>query len=311
MVYFVLIIVISALITFFIRQLLRKNFRNKQANRFEKSARPSQAPLEQSKAKLSKIRKTLFAAALPYTALKIGNSPAETPTQSRLGGPVYLPHNMGWPTGTRGKKLLFIAQINFEEIPPMPDFPQTGILQFFVANDDLFGADFDNPEKSQVKFIFHKRFPSELTLHQNLPDPSAETEDEAETYSPFQKIDVHTNGRALFFDTNIKDMSPDLTHWQFSDIANSLRETNEDILEALWDELELARPDHYLGGHICLTQRDFRYKDNYSDYDRILLQLGSDDNIMWGDMGEMSISMRKEDLAAKQFDKAIFWWDCC
>ena len=35
-----------------------------------------------------------------------------------------------------GPELQFLAQINFEELPENDIFPKTGLLQFFVADDD-------------------------------------------------------------------------------------------------------------------------------------------------------------------------------
>jgi len=264
---------------------------------------------EETKREIAAVKEKLKKAALPYAEAIIGNEPAKNPEDSRLGGPVYLPETMEWPCSATDEKLLFLAQINFAQMPLILDFPETGILQIFIANDDLFGADFDEPEKSQVEFIFHESFPDTLTLHQNLPDPSTQAGDSPEIYSPFQKINVHVNGRALLFNQGIKRMTPDLSHWRYQEIADGIED--REAVYSLWDELSLARPEHYVGGHISLTQWDFRYKSPYNEYDRIILQLGSDENIMWGDMGEMSLSMRKDDLVNKRFEKAIFYWDCC
>ncbi len=55
----------------------------------------------------------------------------------KLGGIPYFPKDMEYPKGTEGEykdtPLRLLAQINFEQIPHIPDFPETGILQFFCA----------------------------------------------------------------------------------------------------------------------------------------------------------------------------------
>jgi uncharacterized protein YwqG len=312
MTFFFLIIlgVICIAIFMILSRVTEKLFSAKKVSTPKQISVSQTAPIsEETKREIAAVKAKLKKAALPYAEVIIEDDPAKEPQESRLGGPVYLPENVEWPCTPSGDKLLFLAQINFAQMPSIPDFPETGILQIFIASDDLFGADFDEPEKSQVKFIFHESFPDALTLHQNLPDPSTQANDEPEIYSPFQKTDVHMNGRALSFNQDIKSMMPDLTHWKYQDIADGIED--REAVYSLWDELSLTRPQHYVGGHISLTQWDFRYKPPYNEYDRIVLQLGSDSNIMWGDVGEMSLSMRKDDLVNKRFEKAIFYWDCC
>lgn len=38
-----------------------------------------------------------------------------------------------------------LAQINFADMPGLPDFPDTGILQFYISvSDDVYGLNFDD-----------------------------------------------------------------------------------------------------------------------------------------------------------------------
>jgi uncharacterized protein YwqG len=58
--------------------------------------------------------------------------------QSKTGGLPYFqldysPDDSPWPTHPKtGLELLLLIQLNFEELPPLPSFPRTGILQLFV-----------------------------------------------------------------------------------------------------------------------------------------------------------------------------------
>lgn len=41
---------------------------------------------------------------------------------------------------------MLLAQFNFAELPTLENFPDKGILQFYIAaDDDLYSADFDQP----------------------------------------------------------------------------------------------------------------------------------------------------------------------
>ncbi|MEY0874488.1 DUF1963 domain-containing protein, partial [Providencia manganoxydans] len=61
---------------------------------------------------------------------------------SRVGGMPYLPLNEKYPTNSEGMPLKLLAQINFAQMPKLENYPEKGILQFFIGGDDLYGADF-------------------------------------------------------------------------------------------------------------------------------------------------------------------------
>jgi uncharacterized protein YwqG len=70
------------------------------------------------------------------------------PWQSTFGGNPYLPLESTFPTTPDGKALFFLGQINFGEAPPLAPFPETGIIQFFIFDDQKFGLDSED--------LFHK-----------------------------------------------------------------------------------------------------------------------------------------------------------
>ena len=45
-------------------------------------------------------------------------------TQSSFLGRTYLPQNEAYPKDKKGQPMLMWAQINFAEMPPLPDFPE-------------------------------------------------------------------------------------------------------------------------------------------------------------------------------------------
>ncbi|RKI69411.1 DUF1963 domain-containing protein [bacterium 1xD42-67] len=52
------------------------------------------------------------------------------PTDSKFGGDYYL------PAGAEASKLEFMAQINFAQVPRLKDFPERGLLQFFLCTEE-------------------------------------------------------------------------------------------------------------------------------------------------------------------------------
>ena len=57
-------------------------------------------------------------------------------TDSKFGGLPYLPASADYVLDEQGKPMTLLAQLNFAEMPPLPDFPEKGIVQFFVTNAD-------------------------------------------------------------------------------------------------------------------------------------------------------------------------------
>ena len=78
---------------------------------------------------------------------------------SKLGGMPYLPLTMEYPKSEYDNlPLRFLSQINFEEMPYLFNFPEKGILQFFIKNNHTYG---DNSheygyKKDDIKVIYHK-----------------------------------------------------------------------------------------------------------------------------------------------------------
>jgi uncharacterized protein YwqG len=55
------------------------------------------------------------------------------PWQSRLGGQIpYWPADFTYPRNPDDEPLLFLLQLNFADMPPLPGFPTQGLLQLFV-----------------------------------------------------------------------------------------------------------------------------------------------------------------------------------
>ena len=79
--------------------------------------------------------------------IDMANEPV-TITSSKLGGQPYWSTDKVLP-----ENMLFLAQINFAEVPKTKLLPEKGVLQFFIEDENCFGL--FNGEKG-YKVIFHE-----------------------------------------------------------------------------------------------------------------------------------------------------------
>lgn len=68
---------------------------------------------------------------------------------------------------------------------------------------------------------------------------------------------------------------------------------------------------HKIGGYAYFTQSDPRdYNDNQKD-EILLLQIDTDEEIMFGDSGVGNLFINPNSLKEKDFSQVWFNWDCC
>ena len=208
------------------------------------------------------------------------------PWESKLGGCPYLEDLAAYPKDTEGEPMMFLAQLNFDEMPPLPDFPKTGILQFFVEDNGAYGLE----SPFLVKYIAEYK-KDEMQLVQQNPYNLNEAQDE-----PFDK-----NGKISFVNT-MRPICPDHPKYEakFSD----------DEQDSLFDFC-YARGSR-IGGYPIFVQNP---PDYYADesIDVLLLQLDIDDvcGVMFGDSGNCTFLISKEDLLKRDFSNVEYDWQCC
>ena len=224
------------------------------------------------------------------------------PDESRLGGWPGWPEGETLPQGENGKPMIFLAQINFADIPAFQPFPRQGLMQIFVACDDLLGCKF--PSQNQDGFVVVYRGETEglSTIDPFGGGPTPED-------FVFQE-NLHKAGRPLAFEP--QTMVPTFSHYEiakeFDDLWNRDRSADYDALEEYFEGQH--GPDMYLGGFPRFTQSDFRTADHMADYDQVIMQFGAPEGMMWGDVGEACFLMRLKDLQDRAFDKTAYSWDC-
>ncbi len=252
-------------------------------------------------AHLDAIRAELTAMALPAVALSFGpDDPVGDDPHSSIGGAPSLATPDDWPMQD-GKPMLFLAQINYGDMPPLDGYPASGLLTIFVPDNDLNGCDF--PSREQTGFVTrYTADPSSLTR----VAPPAETE-----FDPYGKSLRATGSR----------LRGALTTGLPSPTIQAVEEIMKDLPNEQADEIcdwLAARPGTavYYGGHPDFIQYDIRPKG--APETRVLLQQGythvpgadRDWQICWGDAGEATFLISPMDLAAHRFERCVYNWDC-
>ncbi len=223
--------------------------------------------------------------------------------ESKVGGQPYLPNNMAWPKSPDGRELFFLAQINLAEVPALSPFPTKGILQFFINDDELYGMDFDDGENADTfRVLFH----AEVLEKESLLQTKLPRTDWDEALLPHHPDECYPLSFGL-----TEEVVP-ITDYQFyqhfgSDFFQQFGEKEWDVMGEL--EKSVRTQGHKIGGYAYFTQDDPRRPD---DPMLLLLQLDSDErmDLMWGDMGVGHFFIREKDLAARDFSRVLYDWDC-
>lgn len=245
-------------------------------------------------------------------SLEIDHDIAASLTSSKLGGLPYWEKNREYPKDETGENMLMLAQINLSDLTGEHPFPKSGLLQFFISNDSAFGLERD------VSVILHRTIDPSVTekLVKKMDLPTTESLDD-DSYFPFEGtlplsikpcvtyINTEDYRFGDFFERAIEELfdeSLDGEEW-----FDYLNEQEEDYI---YDEL--SGGDHQMLGYGFFTQSDPREypKGDEKDYDTMLLQIDSDDDIMWGDGGVANFFISHQDLADCKFDDVLYSWDC-
>ena len=264
---------------------------------------------------LEKYRDRIEATIKPYIEIQTQNNDDVNWWQSKFGGFPYLPKDFEYPKTCDGKYLFLLAQLNFDEIPPLDGFPDRGILQFYIADDDLYGldlgtsSDVDNPTaEDRFKIIY-------------FPQPDFQVENIITNYDFLPALEffpVHGCCSLQF----TKKYAPISTNdYQFSELLGE--EINELFMNhEIEDEYrEISNSfGHKIGGYPYFTQEDVRKYSSNSDRkqkpDILLFQMDTDCcsetvEILWGDSGVGNFFIDESALRELDFSKVLYNWDCC
>ena len=241
-------------------------------------------------------------------------------TGSKIGGKPYWPTDKDFPTDERGNKMMLLMQINCAEAGLKAPLPEMGMLQWFISinPERMYGCQGNyNEDGSGFAVVYHDKATDDSTL----PDvPTHATVEEM--FTPVKRemaLDVVkeetvmgvNDGRfnRLFF-----DIVKEITGVEHTDKMWYQYLSNEDCLY-FEQHLGMKRPRHQMLGYPVFSQEDARR--DIATHDTLLFQLDSQfsdvdrkELVMWGDMGSGFIFVNHEDLAARDFTRLYYCWDC-
>jgi len=248
--------------------------------------------------------------ALPSVKITLSDESPKLPSQSRFGGKPYWPVNKPYPVDKNGNALGFVAQINFAELPEkLENYPGDGLLQFFIANDDLYGLEFLDEQNTLEKYLKKKKNFS-VIYHSEISTSVDAFSNDIE-HALQNDMSPYSGESGITFSLSSDMASP--VDYRFDKLIKSLGELNDETEEYAYETL-MKSPDHKIGGYASFTQEDPRGYFAPDDNWLLLLQIDTDSNenidIMWGDAGIANFFILPGDLKSLNFNNVWYNWDC-
>ena len=236
-------------------------------------------------------------------------------TDSKIEGIPYIPIGRKIPTNSKGQQFMFLAQINCEDLKGLEDFPQEGILQFWILGEDLLGLDFDD---------YTNRDGFDVIYYEKIEDYYSEDEF-MEMYNPY-KFDLKYMETLIASEPCKMKFSLEKQKESFNYelLDNLFKEVlQEESLgfnekDKLYEEVEKLYDDEFYeeivgtkcNGFPYFTQWEPRDDKQMKEYDTLLFQIDSGGEIMIGDCGVMNFFINREKLKNRDFSDVFYNWDC-
>lgn len=229
-------------------------------------------------------------------------------TVTKIGGNPYWPKDKEWPK-YKGKDMICYCQLNLDKLPKLPGFPSKGIMQFFVSGDEWE----DTGVGEMTKVIIHEDIVDTDNMLVEIPRSTIQNKTydgpiegvyfpkaELETI-PLSVADYQFHKKLIPIINKVlgTKLDPEKNHaWDYC--------KNDKMLWKTFNHVDGCR----VGGHPYFTQHDIReYNPQYTE---LLLQIDSEDGIMWGDCGVANFFISENNLKKQNFKNTVFYtWDCC
>ena len=229
---------------------------------------------------------------------------------SKFGGTPYLPPGFAYPKNEDGPFCL-LAQLNFEQLPKLPDFPQTGILQIFIADNDQLGRSHGLlTSQSDFRVVYHDK----IIRDESMLEAPPITGYDYDTFPLEEELVLHGELEQSFISTDDFRFGREALS-----LYNKIYSANETRFLNLPNDIgyvvsELSNSNgHHIGGYPVFTQRDPREDDvQYENHTVLLMQIDSDrkSGILFGNSGEANFFITPEQLKARDFSNVLYTWDC-
>ena len=236
-------------------------------------------------------------------------------TDSKIEGIPYIPKGKKIPTNSKEQQFMFLAQINCEDLKGLEDFPQEGILQFWVLGEDLLGLDFDD---------YTNRDGFDVIYYEKIEDYYSEDEFK-EMYNPYKFNLKYMETLIASEPCKMKfSLEKQKESFNYELLDNLFKEVLEEESlgfnekDKLDEEVEKLYDDEFYeeivgtkcNGFPYFTQWEPRDDEQMKEYDTSLFQIDSGKEVMIGDSGVMHFFINREKLKNKDFSDVFYHWDC-
>ena len=275
--------------------------------------------------------------------VRIKPKKAESPllmTASKFGGLPYWTAGEEFPKDVDGNILTLLAQINFAEVPHLPDYPEKGLLQIFIIADLSYGREMDDDGTTQNywRVVWREDVDESLALSadalhemgvqsaEEIMKKENERQDSAMERGEYLTLEHDfplEKEYALTFEKGISHPNQMLS--EYNDMAMSAAKefgypVYEDPRNSFSEDLDMndyfcedskEGTLHQIGGYPFFVQDDGRSED---EDEVLLLQIDSeyntDVNISLGDDGIANFFITPEALRKRDFSKVRYYSDC-
>lgn len=248
-----------------------------------------------------------------------------TQFDNKLRGTPYIPNGFDYPYSRThiNQPLKLLAQINFERIPHLKDFPTKGILQFYINPIDdnltMYGLNYQEEwsciRQDDFRVIYHENVDYSANNLDKIPNIPID-EDYGFVIPQEFKLNPVLENRYIdltsygFYTILDEVYSKYIGHVDEAEVTR--RNYPKDFNDILWDNFFEYNGIHKMGGYSFHTQDSPQYYDGTEEYSILLLQINSDidADIMWGDDGVANFFIKLKDLKSLDFSNVLYNWDC-
>ncbi|MET3575521.1 YwqG family protein [Bhargavaea ullalensis] len=221
------------------------------------------------------------------------------PGASKFGGAPDLPPNADLPQNN-GRPLTLLAQINLTDLGIAGidhPFPKSGVLSFYYDVEEQPWGSGEEEELSGWRVLFYDGDPAKLERVE-VPEDSMLPEFAA-SFGQMESVDTDALIEMDFDDDDAEEIF-------------GVLENGEPKHQMLGFPFAVQNPVFMETAHYCDGVEDWDEAEKAADDYVLLFQMDSDDDldVMWGDMGMLYFSIKKEDLAAGRFDRTKMIMQC-
>lgn len=259
------------------------------------------------------------------------NKKVESPDDCKLGGKLYLPADFEWPTFKSAddgitRPLSFFCQINLAQVKPYDKdnvLPGRGMLYFFYeCASSAWG--FDPADNGAARVFYFENtdgfvpldLPDALEEEYTIPEIAVEFELQ-KSYPSFEEFENYSDLDCDWddYDDELEKLGVDADR----DAENHKLLGYADTIQGeMLTECERVSRGLYCGDAESYENTPDEVKADIEKHAgdwTLLLQLSTvtkgDFEWMFGDCGMLYFYIRKDDLAARKFDKIHFSLQCC